>query len=143
VGVAVDRDVEAQRALAVAHEEALTLLASRATDPERKRKLEWAADWVRASGRPQPEAAEQARLAGAFSEDREIAVKDGKLVYHRGPFSETLQPLGDARYMLAPETRLVFESGAPSPGFTIERLDGSRTQVVRRPAAAGQRGSSD
>jgi hypothetical protein len=132
IGVAVDHAVEADRALVVAQQDALELLAGRATDPGRKRRLEWSADWLTANQRAQPSEAELSRLAGAFGEDREISVQDGKLLYRRGPMSEFLRPLGEDRYMLTPEARFVFDAGAPAPGFTIERLDGSRTPVTRR-----------
>ncbi len=132
VGVPVDKAVDADRALVVAQQEALKLLASRATEPDRKRRLEWAADWVTAGDRPQPVGETMSRLAGSFEQDREVAVQDGKLVYRRGTMSEVLRPLGDDRYMLTPEARIVFDTGTPAPGFAIERLDGSRTQVARR-----------
>ena len=132
VGVPVDRAVEADRALNVAHQDALRLLADRATDPERKRRLQWSAEWVAANDRPQPSQAEQSRLVGRFEEDREVAVQDGKLVYRRGAMSAVLRPVGNDGYMLMPEARIVFETGSPAPGFTIERLDGSRTKVARR-----------
>jgi hypothetical protein len=132
VGVPVDRAVEADRALIVAQQDALHLLATRATDPERKHRLEWSADWVAANDRPQPAPAEFSRLAGTFEQDREVAVQDGKLVYRRGTMSEVMRPLGEDRYMITPEARFVFDAGSPAPGFTIERLDGSRTRVERR-----------
>jgi hypothetical protein len=132
VGVPVDRAVEADRALIVAQQDALHLLATRATDPGRKHRLEWSADWVAANDRPQPAPAEFSRLAGTFEQDREVAVQDGKLVYRRGTMSEVMRPLGEDRYMITPEARFVFDAGSPAPGFTIERLDGSRTRVERR-----------
>ena len=132
VGVQVDKPVEADRALVVAQQEALGLLAGRATDPGKKRRLEWSADWVAANDRPQPTEAEMSRLSGAFDDDREVAVRDGRLVYRRGSMSEVLRPLDENRYMITPEARFVFDAGAPAPGFTIERLDGSRTQVARK-----------
>jgi retinol-binding protein 3 len=132
VGVPVDRAVAADRALGVAQQDALHLLSDRATDPERKRRLQWSADWVAANERPQPSPAEQSRLVGKFEEDREIATQDGKLVYRRGTMSEVLRPVGENGYMLMPEARIVFDTGSPAPGFTIERLDGSRTKVARQ-----------
>jgi len=132
VGVGVDHAVDADRALVVAQEDALKLLAGQASDPERKRRLEWSSDWVAANEHAQPPAEEMSRLAGAFAEDRQISVQDGRLLYRRGPMSEFLRPLGENRYMLTPEARFVFDAGAPAPGFTIERLDGSRTQVARQ-----------
>ena len=132
VGVPVDRAVEPDRALNVAQQDALHLLADQATDPERKRRLEWSAEWVAANDRPQPSPAEQSRLVGQFDEGREVAVQDGKLVYRRGAMSAVLRPVGNDGYMLMPEARIVFEPGSPAPGFAIERLDGSRTKVARR-----------
>ena len=132
VGVPVDHAVDADRALAVAQQDALHLLADRASDPEQKRRLEWSADWVAANDAPQPPASEQSRLAGQFEDDRVVAVEDGKLVYRRGPMSEVLRPLGNDGYMLMPEARIVFDAGSPAPGFTIERLDGTSTKVARR-----------
>jgi hypothetical protein len=131
VGVPVDEAVAADRALTVAQQLALHLLSDRATDPERKRALQWSADWVAANDAPQPAAAEQSRLAGLFDEGREVAVQDGKLVYRRGSMSEVLRPLANDRYMLMPEARIVFDAGSPAPGFTIERLDGTKTKVAR------------
>jgi hypothetical protein len=132
VGVPVDRAVDADRALTVAQQDALHLLADRVTDPERKRRLQWSADWVAANDQPQPSQAEQSRLVGKFEEDREVATQDGKLVYRRGTMSEVLRPVGESGYMLMPEARIVFDTGSPAPGFTIERLDGTRTKVARR-----------
>jgi hypothetical protein len=131
VGVPVDKAVDADRALTVAQQEALRLLADRATDPERQRALQWSADWVAANDAPQPPAAEQSRLAGLFDDGREVAVRDGKLVYRRGSMSDVLRPLANDRYMLMPEARIVFDAGSPAPGFTIERLDGTKTKVAR------------
>jgi len=132
VGVAVDHAVDADRALVVAQQDALKLLAAKATDPDRKRRLEWSSDWVAANETAPPAPQELSRLAGAFTDDREISVQDGKLLYRRGAMSEFLRPLGENRYMLTPEARFVFDAGSPAPGFTIERLDGSHTQVTRR-----------
>jgi hypothetical protein len=132
VGVPVDHAVEADQALNVAQQDALHLLADQATDPERKRRLEWSADWVAANDKPQPSQAEQSRLVGQFEEDREVALQDGKLVYRRGAMSAIMRPVGNDGYMLMPEARIVFDTGSPAPGFTIERLDGSRTKVARR-----------
>ncbi|MEQ1832054.1 MAG: S41 family peptidase [Candidatus Eisenbacteria bacterium] len=132
VGVPVDRPVDAERALVTAQTLALQRLAESATEPERKRRLEWAADWVSANAQPQPAPDELSRLAGKFSDDREISLLDGKLIYHRGSMSEVLRPLSGDRYMLTPEARFVFDAGSPAPGFTIERLDGSRTAVTRQ-----------
>ena len=131
VGVPVDHAVDADRALAVAQQDALKLLADRASDPDKKRRLQWSADWVAANDRPQPSQTEQSRLVGTFDEDRQVAVEDGKLVYKRGPMSEVLRPLGNDGYMMMPEARITFDTGSPAPGFTIERLDGSRTKVAR------------
>ena len=131
VGVPVDHAVDADRALAVSQQDALKLLADRASDPERKKRLAWTADWVAADDRPQPTQAELSRLVGRFDEDRTVAVEDGKLVYKRGPMSEVLRPLGNDGYMLMPEARITFDAGSPAPGFTIERLDGSSTKVAR------------
>jgi hypothetical protein len=142
VGVPVDKAVDADRALSVAQQDALHLLADRATDPEQKRRLQWSADWVAANDAPQPSASEQSRLAGQFAEDRQVAVQDGKLVYRRGSMSEVLRPVGNDGYMLMPDARIVFDSGSPAPGFTIERLDGTRTKVARaganNPSQAGR-----
>ena len=132
VGVQVDKAVEADRALVVAQQEALGLLAGRTTDPEKKRRLAWSSDWVAANDRPQPSPAEMSRLAGTFEDDREVAVRDGRLVYRRGTMSEVMRPLDENRYMITPEARFVFDAGAPAAGFTIERLDGSHTQVARK-----------
>jgi C-terminal processing protease CtpA/Prc len=125
VGVPVDKAVDADRALSVAQQDALHLLADRATDPEQKRRLQWSADWVAANDAPQPSASEQSRLAGQFAEDREV-----------------LRPVGNDGYMLMPDARIVFDSGSPAPGFTIERLDGTRTKVARaganNPSQAGR-----
>lgn len=132
VGVPVDRAVEADRALVVAQQEALGRLAGQATDPERKRRLEWASEWIAANANAQPPMEAMSRFAGAYAEDREVAVRDGKLLYRRGTMSEVMRPLDDNRFMITPEARFVFDAGAPAPGFTIERLDGSRTQVARR-----------
>jgi len=142
VGVPVDKAVDADRALSVAQQDALHLLADRATDPEQKRRLQWSADWVAANDAPQPSASEQSRLAGQFAEDRQVAVQDGKLVYRRGSMSEVLRPVGNDGYMIMPEARIVFDAGSPAPGFTIERLDGTRTRVARaganNPSQAGR-----
>jgi hypothetical protein len=132
VGVPVDHPVDADRALAVAQQDALHLLAGRATDPERKRRLEWSADWVAANDRPQPSPAEMSRVSGEFEEDRQVSIQDGKLVYRRGAMSEVLRPVGGDGYMIMPEARIVFDAGSPAPGFTIERLDGTTTKVARR-----------
>ena len=132
VGVQVDKAVDADRALVVAQQEALKLLAGRTTDPEQKRRLEWSADWVAANDQPQPSASEMSRFAGTFDDEREVAVKDGKLVYRRGTMSEVMRPLDGGRYMITSEARVVFDAGTPAAGFTIERLDGSRTQVARK-----------
>jgi hypothetical protein len=132
VGVPVDKAVDADRALAVAQQDALHVLADRATDPGQKRRLTWSADWVAANDAAQPPQAEQSRLVGEFDEGRKVAVEDGKLVYQRGPMSEVLRPLGNDGYMLLPEARIVFDAGSPAPGFTIERLDGTSTKVARK-----------
>jgi hypothetical protein len=133
VGVPVDRAVDADRALTVAQQDALHLLADRATDPDKKRALQWSADWVAANDAPPPSPAEMSRLAGQFDDDRTVAVRGGKLVYQRGPMSEVLRATGgNDGYMIMPEARIVFDAGSPAPGFTIERLDGTRTKVARR-----------
>jgi len=131
VGVPVDKAVDAERALTVAQQDALQLLVDRTADPEQKRRLQWSADWVAANDRPQPSPSEMSRLSGAFDDGREVAVQDGKLVYRRGAMSEVLRPVGDDGYMIMPEARITFDAGSPAPGFTIERLDGTRTKVAR------------
>lgn len=132
VGVPVDRPVDADRALVAAQAEALQRLAAQATEPERKHRLEWLTDWLAANNHSQPAPEEMSRLIGTFADDREITARDGKLWYRRGTMTEFLRPLGENRYMFTPEARFEFDAGSPAPGFTIERLDGSRTPVTRR-----------
>lgn len=133
IGVQPDVAVDAERALAVAHAAALRRLAAADGDEERRRRLEWTAEWVEARDRgARPDAARASQLAGDYEGDRRVALRDGRLWYRRagGPASE-LVPLGGDLFSMDGESRVRFAGGGPSPALTIERTNGTSTRVPR------------
>lgn len=112
VGVAPDLASSADRALAVAHVEALHRLAKRSTDPQRRRELEWAA--LAVQNRRSIPRAQLERFAGHYG-TRRVWLADGMLRYQNGTGPvQVLEPISDHAFMLANSdaVQLIFEPSA-------------------------------
>ena len=100
-GIAPHIAVPQERALDVAHLEALKKLLEKTEDPDRKAQLEWAVDGRKAKLNPvKVEVSQLQKYAGQFG-PRSFWVEDGVLHYQREdrpPYK--LIPMGDHRFML-------------------------------------------
>lgn len=131
VGVLPDLPVDADRALAAAHGAALRKLAGSA-DPDRRRELDWLAEWVESKERGAAVTAGQlSNFPGTYEGERAVTVGNGRLFFRRGPIAGELIPTGDGRFVLDGTARLTFSDGVPARSLTIERLDGSSSVCPR------------
>jgi hypothetical protein len=84
VGVKPDIEVEAERALHVAHLDALETLVENAADSKEKRYYRWMIDGVKGRSSPAPVSEEILQpYAGRYG-DRTISYENGELYYQRG-----------------------------------------------------------
>ena len=126
VGVQPDVAVPSDRALAVAHADALRELAGKASGNQRA-TLERQAAYVEArDANRTPDPALIARAAGTYDGDRVVKVQNGRLVYARGPSPvEDLVPLADGSFSLRGEAKITFGAGSPAASVTVEQPDGT------------------
>ena len=127
IGVAPDLASSADRALVVAHAEALHRLAKRATDPQRRRELEWAA--LAVGNRGSLPAVQLERFAGRYG-TRRVWLADGVLRYQNGTSPvHVLEPISDHAFMLANSdtVQLIFEPSA----LVLRWSDGSEERHTR------------
>jgi retinol-binding protein 3 len=85
IGVEPDLKVPADKALGVAHLEALKTLRARATDPDRQRALAWALEGLEMSALPVAlDKATMLAYEGTYG-PRRIWIENGELFYQRAP----------------------------------------------------------
>ena len=100
-GITPHIEVPQEKALDVAHLEALKKLSEKSTDPDRQAELKWALDGKHAELNPVTiEVSELRKYAGQYG-PRKIWVEDGQLYYQREDRPKSmLVPMGNHRFML-------------------------------------------
>jgi hypothetical protein len=132
-GVQPDVAVPADRALPEAHMAALRDLAAKSDDPARRRRLEWAAEWVEADARRDILDATRAQaVVGRYEGERAVTLVDGRLMYARAARpAMPLVPLRDGGFALNAETRISFGTGLRASALEETRIDGTRSTYGR------------
>jgi hypothetical protein len=100
-GVTPHIEVSQEKALDVAHLEALKKLSEKSTDPDRQAELKWALDGKHAELNPVTIEVSKLRACTGQFGPRKITLEDGELYYQREDRPKyRLIPMGDDRFML-------------------------------------------
>jgi hypothetical protein len=134
VGVLPDMDVPADKALPIAHADALKKILAGTKDTAVANTLKRQIEALEASGRPVSlDTTRLARFTGIY-EGREVAMKEGRLTYARrqGALGQELIHLSGNRFSIGQSaTQILFEEKNGKLTLTLEDQDGNGVTFTR------------